>query len=230
MSEERMVKVVNFLLLVASLCIFNGVVYLNLSLEESKQTTSLEAPVGSMVNDVEEVEVEESREKVSFIPNALMYETEVRNQWMFIDVTYETVETEYLCRGYITAYCAEECGWNYSTSSGAICHYSDQWYEPTTCAMDRSVFHYGDLFMIDGKIYVAEDTGSAVKGLHWDLYRESMDEVNYFGSHYTDVYSVEFVTYTYERRLLHEYFNSYLLFSLSSNRFLPGPCFGISVG
>ena len=227
MSEERMVKVVNFLLLVASLCIFNGVVYLILSLEEPKQTILPEAPVESMVEEEKEIY---KKRKVSYIPNALSMEMELRNQWMFIPIEYIVVETEYLCRGYITAYCAEECGWNYSTSSGAICHYSDDWTEPTTCAIDRNYFSYGDLFMIDGKIYIAEDTGSAVKGLHWDLYRESMDEVNYFGSHYADVYGVEFVKYESERRFLHEYFSNYLLRSLYGNWFLFGPSFGISVG
>lgn len=112
----------------------------------------------------------------------------------YIEYSYTVIEQEYdyeyLCKGYMTAYCAEECGWNYSTASGAICHYSDEWYEPTTCAIDRNYFHFGDLFMIEGKIYVAEDTGSAVKGLHWDLYFETLDEVYEYGSHYADVYSV----------------------------------------
>lgn len=118
---------------------------------------------------------------------------DLKSQWTNVYIGYYLIDYKYIGHGYITAYCAEECGWSYSTSSGATCHYSDDWDTPTTCAIDRKYFNYGDLFYIDGKIYVAEDTGSAVKGMHFDLYRESMDEVRNFGSHYTEVYSVRYI-------------------------------------
>ena len=116
-----------------------------------------------------------------------------------MEITSITIETEYLCRGYITAYCncSKCCTYsNQPTASGVYPHYSDNPEEPTTCAIDPRYYHFGDLFMIDGKIYVAEDTGSAVKGNHWDLYREDHSEVQTFNSHYADVYRVKITTTT----------------------------------
>lgn len=228
MNEKQMIKTVNTLLLIASICIFNGVINIVPYKEEKdKQALSANHIINLMANN----KVEQTHVKIhKDTPPAMVGERILRNEWMSVEITYITVETEYLCRGYITAYCAEECGWNYYTSSGEICHYEEAWYEPTTCAIDRSLFYYGDLFMIDGKVYIAEDTGSAVKGLHWDLYRESMSEVQWFNSHYTEVYSVEYIEHKEKRRFLHEYFNYHLLRSMPGTGFLCGPCSGACDG
>ena len=130
-----------------------------------------------------------------------------------MEFTYTTIETEYLCRGYITAYCncSKCCTYaNQATASGVYPHYSDDPEEPTTCAIDPRYYRFGDLFMIDGKIYVAEDTGSAVKGRHWDLYQEDHSSVQSFDSHYADVYRVTIHTHTMKGEEINEHLNTYL--------------------
>lgn len=108
-------------------------------------------------------------------------------------VKHVDIETEYIGEYFVTAYCPEECGWSWSTSSGATCHYSDDPLEPTTCAIDRSYHGYGEYLMIDGKIYVTEDTGPGVKGRWVDCFVETMDEVWAWPTGWKSVYSVEFV-------------------------------------
>lgn len=94
---------------------------------------------------------------------------------------------------YITGYTSVECGGSTMTASGATVHKGN----PTTCAIDPALWDFGDLFYIPyfDQIYVAEDTGSAVKGKHLDLYFYD-DEYNYALSitGYYKVYSVEYVT------------------------------------
>ena len=100
---------------------------------------------------------------------------------------------------YITGYTSVECGGSTTTASGTTCHkassYQDSFYNPTTCAIDPALHDFGDLFFIEGfGCYIAEDTGSAVKGKHLDLYFWD-DEYNYALSitGYHTVYSVEIV-------------------------------------
>lgn len=88
---------------------------------------------------------------------------------------------------YITGYTSSECGGSTTTASGATCHkasYEDRLTEPTTCAIDQKLHDFGDLFYIAefDTVYVAEDTGSAVKGKHLDLY--------YFDSEYSQVLQI----------------------------------------
>ena len=109
-----------------------------------------------------------------------------------------TVEYPRMCIGdsyrmFITAYCAEECGWNYSTSSGATCHRTvngDTIFEPTTCAIDLRYFRYGTLFYVpsEDRVYVAEDTGPGVRGLWMDTYQEDMSDVYGYNTRYETVY------------------------------------------
>ena len=102
-------------------------------------------------------------------------------------------------RAFLTAYCAEECGWNYWTSSGAYCHRSS-WEnridEPTTCAIDLRYFDYGDLFYIpsEDRIYIAEDTG-AFRGIWLDLYQSDMSSVRGYDTRHETIYSVTFEYY-----------------------------------
>lgn len=130
------------------------------------------------------------------------------------EYTYYTIETEYLCRGYITAYCncSKCCTYaNQATASGVYPHYSEEWDEPTTCAIDPRYYRFGDLFMIDGKVYVAEDTGSAVKGNRWDLYQEDHSSVQSFDSHYSDVYRVTITEHKRKGLITYELIRHYLL-------------------
>lgn len=107
--------------------------------------------------------------------------------------TYTMIETEYIGEYFVTAYCPEECGWSWSTSSGATCHYSDDPMVPTTCAIDRNYHGYGELLMIDGKLYITEDTGPGVKGRWIDCFVETMDEVHVWDTGWKSVYSVTII-------------------------------------
>lgn len=101
-------------------------------------------------------------------------------------------------RMFITAYCSAECRGSTTTSSGATCHRETNKYEPTTCAIDRRYFRYGDLFYIpsEDRVYVAEDTGSGVRGMWIDTYQTSMSDVRGYNTRYETVYEVEIEHYT----------------------------------
>lgn len=125
-----------------------------------------------------------------------------------IEIEYTDIEYEYIGTYYITAYCPWECGYNgenfpkgWYTASGTICHradYENRLTEPTTCAVDPRIHSiWGETYFYIpefDRVFVAEDTGSAVKGYHLDLFYE--DDVSDFPTGYYTVYSVEYVTKT----------------------------------
>ena len=123
-----------------------------------------------------------------------------------------TIEYTYIGTYFITAYSPSECGFNgenypvgWRTASDTICHRADHNHrltEPTTCAIDRNYHSFGDLFYIEefDRVFVAEDTGSGVKGHHLDLFYEEYDDVLSFPTGYYTVYSVEYVTKTVKAR------------------------------
>lgn len=138
----------------------------------------------------------------------------MRSILLNIGFSYEYIETEYLGRYFITAYCPEECGWNgnnypvgWKTSTDTICHYSDDWREPTTCAIDPSVRKYGEYIMVgspdsaDKKIYRCEDCGPGVQGQWVDCFVETMSEVKSWNTRYDRVYLVRFKTATLDGEL-----------------------------
>lgn len=90
-------------------------------------------------------------------------------------------------RYYITAYNHEETG-SKITASGKTCHEGTI----TTCAIDRKLHKFGQYFEIDGRLYVAEDTGRLVKKKHIDLYFSSYKAMARYGSNYQTIYRVEF--------------------------------------
>lgn len=70
----------------------------------------------------------------------------------------------------ITGYCAcHKCsaGWGRRTSSGAMAA------SRRTVAVDPRVIPMGSRLLINGQVYVAEDTGGGVKGNHIDIYCDS---------------------------------------------------------
>ena len=95
--------------------------------------------------------------------------------------------TEPIGRYYITAYNHEETG-SKITASGKTCHEGTI----TTCAIDPKLHRFGQYFEIDGRLYVAEDTGSAVKKRHIDLYFASYKAMSKYGSNYQMIYKVTF--------------------------------------
>lgn len=121
--------------------------------------------------------------------------------------TYTIMHKDYIGTYFITAYCPHECGYReyddgtdnfpagWTTASGEICHradWEDRLWEPTTCAIDRNIHGFGDMFYIEefDRVFVAEDTGPGVNGRHLDLFYEEYDDVVSFPTGYYAVYSV----------------------------------------
>lgn len=143
-------------------------------------------------------------------PQQIFYE-ELKEAAETVGFTYIDIEYEYIGTYYITAYCPSECGYNGSnfptgwmTASDTICHradYEDRLYEPTTCAVDPKLHSISgnEYFYIAefDRVFVAEDTGSAVKGKHLDLFYEDYSDVCSFPTGYYDVYSVKYVEKTF---------------------------------
>lgn len=118
------------------------------------------------------------------------------------EITVTVMRKESLGWYFITAYCPYECGYNgenfptgWMTASGEICHMSseeDRYTIPSTCAIDRSIHGFYEQFYIEEfGLFVAEDTGLAVKGKHLDLFYDD-ESVEGFPTGYYEVFSVEY--------------------------------------
>lgn len=200
MNESKLIETVDALLLFASVSLIYGILYI-----EPHRAYHKEYPDAKY----ELIPFEEEPSGAIYNPY-IAEELKLRNEWQDISITYTTIETEYAGRHFITAYCPEECGWSWSTSSGAICHYSDNPLEPTTCAIDRRYHAYSEYLMIDGKIYVTEDTGPGVRGFWVDCFVETMEEVRTFNTRYADVYYVTFITHRKDGTEHYERVRNYL--------------------
>lgn len=96
--------------------------------------------------------------------------------------------TKPIGRYYVTAYNHEETG-SKITASGNTCHEGTI----TTCAADVPKYlKFGDVIEVDGRLYVVEDTGSAVKKRHVDLYFKSYKAMSKYGSNHQNIYKAEF--------------------------------------
>jgi 3D (Asp-Asp-Asp) domain-containing protein len=62
--------------------------------------------------------------------------------------------------------------------------------EGRTIAVDPKVIPLGSKVELDGKTYVAEDVGGAIKGNRIDLYFSSHDEANQWGVKYKKAYLI----------------------------------------
>lgn len=84
----------------------------------------------------------------------------------------------------VTAYCScnKCCGLQARgiTKSGRRCH-------PGTCATDWSIIPKFTRIQISGETFIAEDTGSAIKGKRIDLWKASHREAIKFGVKYLNV-------------------------------------------
>lgn len=105
---------------------------------------------------------------------------------------------------YLTAYCAcSKCCWPSTgiTASGTEVHWSEDPFDPDSCAIDPAHHSFGDVFMLDnGRLVVAEDTGSAVHDwsggrVHIDVYLPDHSDVVNFETRKTTIWRVEQVTY-----------------------------------
>lgn len=208
MTEEKLIKTVNRLLYTATTAIIAGTSLII--------TRPREEPPQEFITEEEEVQEVNGKEgKAKRQPNpVILAESELRSIWEGLEVNYITVETEYLGRYFVTAYSDEET-YSRATASGVEVHYSEDPFEPTTCAIDRNFHRFGDLLMVDGKVYVAEDTGSGVKGLWIDCFVETMEEVREWDTGYKSAYAVNYEKHElkrHERKVLHERLNNYLHF------------------
>ena len=57
-----------------------------------------------------------------------------------------------------------------------------------TISVDPKLIPLGSMVMINGQIYRAEDTGSAIKGNIIDMYFDTHQQAKNFGVQYFDVY------------------------------------------
>lgn len=97
-------------------------------------------------------------------------------------------ERVYLGEYMLTAYCpCDGCsdGYKDNTSTGVKAK------QGRTIAVDPRVIPYGSKIEINGKIYVAEDCGGAIKGKRIDVYFKSHKEAKKFGIQYAKVYLVK---------------------------------------
>lgn len=165
--------------------------------------------------------VPEEMKRVIYYNSALEGYYELLNEIVGLETYYCTVEGDYLGYFFITAYCPYECGYieyadgtdnfpcGWVTATDTICYRADEEHkltEPTTCAADPRFFHVGaedgQLFYLPdfSRVFTAQDTGSAVLGLHLDLFYEDYGDVLNFPTGYYPVYSAEIITHTVSGR------------------------------
>lgn len=145
-------------------------------------------------------EVKENRQKAIKVINTYL---SIKDKIDSLEIPVMKMKLTSLGNYYITGYSPYECGGSWTTASGATCHrsnYEDRLTIPTTCAIDPKLHDFGDLFYISyfDWVFVAEDTGSAVKGKHLDLFYPEYSDVVNFPTGYYEVFSVEYV-YTSEQ-------------------------------
>ena len=179
MSDQKLVEVVNYLLFFASACIFYGIA---------------ELVTDNEVCNKSRPERQENETYMALRPEPFYhpYFDYQNNLTMPVYDTITVIETEYIGEYFVTAYTAEECGWNYGTASGEYVEYHEEWYIPTTAAIDPRLHSFGEHLMIEGKIYRCADTGGNVKG-HWvDCYVPDMQSVRSWETGWKSVYLVTF--------------------------------------
>lgn len=213
--EDKLINVINALWFLAFMFIFNGILVIPYILEDKRLQEATMQPhftTKDMVVPLPENDwISELSNPVIAQPQAITKAYELKNVWENIDLHYTGMNTEYLGVYFITAYSDEETYYRY-TASGTEVHYSDAWNEPTTCAIDLNYHDFGELLLIDGKLYITEDTG-AFRGLWVDCFVETMEEVRAFDTRYTEVYSVSYAEYRVspiQRKKMHEILNYYI--------------------
>ena len=123
---------------------------------------------------------------------------------IYEEITVKVMYTESLGYYFITAYSPLETG-SWYTATDTYCHRADEEYrysDPTTCAIDPTLHDFGDLFYIEefDRVFVAEDTGGAVKGKHIDVCYtdDTLESVYNFPTGYYEVYAVYYEEITLE--------------------------------
>jgi 3D (Asp-Asp-Asp) domain-containing protein len=194
MREETLIRTVNSLLAFASILIIYGTINIEPHKEVKEEV---------FIREEEAAPKQVPKIEIPPTPNPTLEAYSLKmDELNDIEIVYQTIEKTYLTRGYITAYCncSKCCTYaNQPTASGKMPVYSEDNFGITSCAIDPRYYKFGQLFMIDGKIYRADDTGSAVLGRkHFDLFQKDHKSVTKFNTHYTTVYKVKFVTHRKE--------------------------------
>ena len=185
--NEQTVTAVDILLTIASLCIFLGT-----ALHFYRIITSEPEEISEEVIQTEAVQSAEVTtlgvyEVIRKDETTLYQERDTTEDHLEEIQTSLFYATEPIGKYYITAYSHVETG-SSITASGAKVHQGTI----TTAAADvPKYFHFGDYVEVDGRIYRIEDTGSAVKKRHLDLYEPDMKKLNSYTS-YKQVYRVTF--------------------------------------
>lgn len=85
----------------------------------------------------------------------------------------------------LTAFCpCYECSEGFGRKCAMKGHYAAS---DHTVAVDPSLINLGDTLLIDGKEYIAEDTGGAIVGEKIDIFFDTHEEVESFGVRHGDV-------------------------------------------
>lgn len=185
--SDQTVKTVDILLTFASLCIFSGTalhfyrIITSEPEEKSEEVIQTEAVQSAEVTTLGVYEVIGKDETTQY------QERDTTEDHLEEIQTSLFYAVEPIGRYYITAYSHIETG-SRITASGAKVHQGTI----TTAAADvPKYFRFGDYVEVDGRIYRIEDTGSAVKKRHLDLYEPDMKKLNSYTS-YKQVYRVVF--------------------------------------
>lgn len=186
MTEEKMIKTVNTLLSLATIFIVYGIclieprrnipvkeeVFPELKVSPTTSPTPTSTDYVTIIHQdkqIPKLEADTTQEHLDEVQTALLYAVQP------------------IGRYYITAYNHLETG-SKQTASGATCHEGII----TTCAADPKYHRFGEYLEIGGRIYRVEDTGSAVKKRHIDIYFKSYKQMARYGSHYETIYRVSF--------------------------------------
>lgn len=145
-----------------------------------------------VISNTEVVFIDNGIEEVITFPEPILFMLDPLATASFIEEPGDEFNSvmyalEPIGRYYITAYSDLETGGKLTASGGTV-------HEGviTTCASDTKVLKFGTYIEVGGKLYRCEDTGSAVKGKHIDIYIHDLKKVKNYNSHHETIYRVTF--------------------------------------
>ena len=176
--NKRTIEAVDLLIHVAALLIGFGITMIVMKVTEPVQEAPKEViQVRTLPKLIPDIEAGIKKPEVY----SAEFEEELEMSALFYAV-------EPIGRYYITAYSHMETGSKITASGGKV-HQGNI----TTCAADvPKYFRFGDYIEVGGRIYRVEDTGSAVKRKHIDIYIPELKKVKNYNSHYETIYKVTF--------------------------------------
>ena len=175
--NSRTIKAVDLLLRISAFCIVFGSTLIFLRVTEPVQESPKDViQVRTLPKLIPDIEARAKKPEV--------YSAEFEEELEMSALFYAT---EPLGKYYITAYSHIETG-SKITASGRTVHQGNI----TSAAADvPKYFRFGDYIEVNGRIYRIEDTGTAVKRRHLDLYEPDMKKLDGYTG-YRQVYRVTF--------------------------------------